>query len=123
MEQVMVYGGGAGGGKSIAQKLALNARVGAHATPVEETLYSADEHKAICGRLAEPDDPFEHLTGLDKLSAQLGVGQVPMRNKQGVFKPKRMALLVASALRIAPLPMLVVQFNNKGEKTTFPQYA
>lgn len=66
------------------------------------------------------DDPFEHLTGLDKLSAQLSAGAVPMRNKQGIFKPSKITVATLMAHRIAPPPALVVQFNNRGEKTTFP---
>lgn len=57
---------------------------------------------------------------LDRLAAQLGVGQVRMRRKQGVFHPRRLVVLTALAHKYEPPPSLVVQFDNWGVKTTFP---
>jgi hypothetical protein len=69
------------------------------------------------------DDPYEHMPPLDALAARLGAGQAPLRSKQGVFQPRRMALFVAAAWRYAPPPGLCVQFDYLGRKTTFPVYA
>lgn len=60
------------------------------------------------------------LDKLDALCMQIGQGQVPMRRKQGVFRPKKLAVIIALAFRIPPPPALVVRFDNNGIKTTFP---
>ena len=59
---------------------------------------------------------------IDVLADVLGIGQVPMRRKQAIFKPKAMAVVVALALRSTPPPALLVRFDSNGVKTTEPLY-
>lgn len=63
---------------------------------------------------------MDELNTIDGLAYELGNGQVPMRRKQGVFKPTKLSVMVALAYRSEPPPALVVQFDNWGNKTTFP---
>jgi hypothetical protein len=71
----------------------------------EEVRTNLDAHKPV---------------NLDSLAARLGRGAVPMRRKQGVFRPRKLAVIIALAFRTAPPPALVVRFDNNGIKTTFP---
>lgn len=99
---------------------------GAHATPVDETLYGAMRTK-LEGEFVDLDWPKDvelHYGGrkldqMDILAMRLGMGQVPMRNRRAIMRPKKLVVMLASAGVVSMPPALVVQFDNLGRKTTF----
>lgn len=83
------------------------------------------ENNGVSGARAPAPEDTVYVQGgkvldkLDLLVMELGRGQVPMRRKQGVFRPRKLVVEVLRAYRIAPPPALIVRFDNNGHKTTF----
>ena len=81
--------------------------------------YQASNYKFSDETEAQYQDRMRKFK-LDMLAHELGRGQARIKALQAIFKPRKMAILVAQAHGLPLLPGLLVRYDGLGKKVTFP---